>query len=382
MALATRCPHCQTTFRVAHDQLKLRAGLVRCGACKEIFNGVEHLLAASVPPQAAGPQDTSAAHATAVLPAAHEKEAALSPDRPPAVENTAPPASEIRTTEIRSTRMSAHASAEPADADAGTAADPLQRMTLMDFSAWQDDELPPASPQSLEDKARLKTDDPGAYSQTEEPADTPDELDRAIEDLQRRPWRRKKSSRNNDDDIAGDDDTTEPDFVRKARRQHRIGRTVRALMNIGIVFLLIAFAGQAAYTFRNQIAARMPQATSMLVEACEHIGCDIGLPAQIDAVSIESNELQTLGPDQGTFVLNILMRNRASTAQAWPSIELTLNDNNEKAIARRVFSPREYIVPATSLKKGFAASSEQSVKVFFELSQLKASGYRVYLFYP
>ena len=44
MALATQCPHCHTTFKVAHDQLKLRAGLVRCGACKQIFNGIENLL--------------------------------------------------------------------------------------------------------------------------------------------------------------------------------------------------------------------------------------------------------------------------------------------------------------------------------------------------
>src|SRR6478735_717493 len=44
MALATQCPHCHTTFRVAHDQLKLRAGLVRCGSCKQIFNGIENLL--------------------------------------------------------------------------------------------------------------------------------------------------------------------------------------------------------------------------------------------------------------------------------------------------------------------------------------------------
>ncbi|MFL6715114.1 MAG: zinc-ribbon domain-containing protein, partial [Burkholderiaceae bacterium] len=44
MVLATRCPHCRTTFRVVQDQLKLRGGLVRCGACKEIFNGTEHLL--------------------------------------------------------------------------------------------------------------------------------------------------------------------------------------------------------------------------------------------------------------------------------------------------------------------------------------------------
>ncbi len=44
MALATRCPHCSTTFRVANDQLKLHAGLVRCGKCQQTFNGVENLV--------------------------------------------------------------------------------------------------------------------------------------------------------------------------------------------------------------------------------------------------------------------------------------------------------------------------------------------------
>ena len=39
MALATICPHCHTTFRVASDQLKLRGGIVRCGACHEVFDG-------------------------------------------------------------------------------------------------------------------------------------------------------------------------------------------------------------------------------------------------------------------------------------------------------------------------------------------------------
>ena len=42
--LATRCPHCQTRFRVTPAQLELRDGMVRCGACREIFNGRGHLL--------------------------------------------------------------------------------------------------------------------------------------------------------------------------------------------------------------------------------------------------------------------------------------------------------------------------------------------------
>lgn len=43
MTLATRCPQCGTTFRVVSDQLKLRRGLVKCGRCQTVFNGVEKL---------------------------------------------------------------------------------------------------------------------------------------------------------------------------------------------------------------------------------------------------------------------------------------------------------------------------------------------------
>lgn len=43
MTLATTCPRCKTSFRVVADQLKLRRGMVRCGVCQNVFNGLEHL---------------------------------------------------------------------------------------------------------------------------------------------------------------------------------------------------------------------------------------------------------------------------------------------------------------------------------------------------
>lgn len=49
MALATRCPHCNTTFRVASDQLKLRGGIVRCGTCHQVFDGNATLLDLDAP---------------------------------------------------------------------------------------------------------------------------------------------------------------------------------------------------------------------------------------------------------------------------------------------------------------------------------------------
>ena len=43
MALATRCPRCDATFRVVSDQLKLRGGLVRCGDCRHVFDAIGSL---------------------------------------------------------------------------------------------------------------------------------------------------------------------------------------------------------------------------------------------------------------------------------------------------------------------------------------------------
>ena len=39
--LATQCPHCDTQFRVTLAQLELRDGRVRCGSCREVFNGID-----------------------------------------------------------------------------------------------------------------------------------------------------------------------------------------------------------------------------------------------------------------------------------------------------------------------------------------------------
>jgi predicted Zn finger-like uncharacterized protein len=41
--LTTNCPSCSTAFRVTPEQLKARAGKVRCGHCQAVFNALESL---------------------------------------------------------------------------------------------------------------------------------------------------------------------------------------------------------------------------------------------------------------------------------------------------------------------------------------------------
>jgi hypothetical protein len=108
--------------------------------------------------------------------------------------------------------------------------------------------------------------------------------------------------------------------------------------------------------------------------------CRVGLPNQIENLSIETGELSTLGVD--TYSLNTLLRNQGSLVQAWPSIQLELTDANDKPLLRRVFGPAEYLPQGVPTAAGFAARSEQPVRLNFALSGLKPSSYHMIVFYP
>jgi predicted Zn finger-like uncharacterized protein len=47
MSMLTRCPHCDTVFRVTAQQLQKQHGQVRCGRCMQVFDGFRTLSSAS-----------------------------------------------------------------------------------------------------------------------------------------------------------------------------------------------------------------------------------------------------------------------------------------------------------------------------------------------
>ena len=81
----TRCPVCQTSFRVTSGQLEAAGGKVRCGACLQVFLAADHLLpghGAPVPAPsrqsdvAVGPE---APNLMETVPESQVREASLSP---------------------------------------------------------------------------------------------------------------------------------------------------------------------------------------------------------------------------------------------------------------------------------------------------------------
>ncbi|RQZ38149.1 DUF3426 domain-containing protein [Burkholderia sp. Bp9090] len=75
MLLATRCPHCETVFRLQQEQLALHDGLVRCGHCQQVFNASQSLVPDPAPPESA------LTEAAPVEPAAANPQHAAAPAR-------------------------------------------------------------------------------------------------------------------------------------------------------------------------------------------------------------------------------------------------------------------------------------------------------------
>jgi hypothetical protein len=183
--------------------------------------------------------------------------------------------------------------------------------------------------------------------------------------------------------VAAVDDAEDlPDFVMREQRKRDSQRLVRPLLIVCSIVLGLALLGQALYAGRTALAANFPQVRPLLDAACLQLGCSVGLPMQIDSVSIESSDFQPVAGSRDQFQLNVLLRNRSGTVQAWPAIELSLTDITDKLIGRKVIMPREYLPAGQTAIRGFSAGSEQAVRLTFELSRMKASGYRVYVFYP
>lgn len=477
MALATRCPHCQTIFRVANDQLKLHAGLVRCGSCQQTFNGVEHLVPPHELTKPVQPKPDVAANNATVqeLPQVQQQvqsqaqQAQASAEIPAekmaiqpapvvapspveiiideaAIEKAAfPPAAktpvaqaivddiEIRekTNELPEDLESVLAATttrkpeEPlAVAPEPTPAPAPESSASLDFFFGDDDpfaEIAATPPETVSAQIQLETKaaileepsidwsvadevsntDAGEISEpdadeADEPVPTtivvdtiqepylPDTTDDvAIAETEAALEQLATAAEDSVSDTGtGVSEEDKPEFVLQAEKAEKRGRLYSIAMILLSLILLPALIAQAGYVFRNQVAAAYPETRAGLEQACRILRCQISLPAQIDYITIESNELQTLSPEKKTFSLVMQLQNRSNTVQSWPMVELVLNDAKDKPVLQKAFAPKDYLSEPAEIAKGFPPSSEKNITLYFELPKLKASGYHVSAFYP
>lgn len=168
-----------------------------------------------------------------------------------------------------------------------------------------------------------------------------------------------------------------PEFLeeRPAPRQFRLVWGFLALL------AALLLAAQAVFQYRTEIAAASPEARAYLERACRMLDCELRLPRHVALMRIESSEVEADARRANVLVLNAVVRNHAMFAQEFPSIVLTLTDESDQPVVRRVLAPAEYLADARSAARGIPAGGEETLRLHLA-TKVRATGYRLEPFFP
>lgn len=146
--------------------------------------------------------------------------------------------------------------------------------------------------------------------------------------------------------------------------------------------LLVLLLGQIMHAYRTEIFIAFPAFRPVLNEYCTLMQCEVDLPRHLHLLSLESSDLRvSSSADPDVVELSAIIRNHAPFPQALPALLLTLTDADEKLLASRIFTAKDYLDSAAD-QSIFAGESEIQVQCFLNTNQLNAMGYKLELFYP
>ncbi|HJW23590.1 MAG TPA: DUF3426 domain-containing protein [Rhodocyclaceae bacterium] len=330
--MRTRCPRCQTIFRITPEQLRARGGKVRCGHCQAVFNALETLLEELPPTSVPEP----------VL-AAPEPPRAFEP--PPAPEPPAEPESSPEPAPEPEPVIPAEAEPLP-EAELPVDSEPV---------AAEEPEVEAAPAPAAEEPPR---------------DETPEETTLAAREAGLMAAREITETPGYNRWAAG---TLASSPLAGLEGEHHRARWPFVLASVVLALGLLL---QIAVYFRTELVQRLPG----LESAFAAFGVAVPLPRQVDLVSIETSDLQA-DNSRGLLVLQATLKNRAAYPQAWPALELTLTDTQDAVVARRVLEAPDYLPPKTD-PRVFPANSETGLRLWIEAKEVAAAGYRLYVFYP
>ncbi len=326
--LATQCPNCRTQFRVTMAQLELRDGQVRCGACREIFNGIDHVF-----------EYTGEPGFTLTPPAAEQ--------------------------------------------------DLSDRMTLIDFGSLRGEPtLSDASMQEELDALSRAIADLQSKPWAELPATPRSEFSDETSDEPSSDDARQHDAASAEETSAVTPGFVQQ--ARSRERSARVWRVLLWLGIPLLLFALaaqLAYFFRSEIAARSPEAARYLRAACRRLDCTislpKHIdqlslaSSRLEQPPAQESTS-EPSSAQAAKPAPLTLVA--LLQNKADTVQAWPSLELKLKDADGAVVVRKAFLPETYL-KQKEIRDGMPARSEREIRLPFELAGDAPAGFELTIFY-
>ena len=414
MALATRCPHCETVFRLDPYLVAPHDGRVRCGHCQEVFDAAHHTFelpddaAAADEPQHATIVDDQVAVGpstfTAPTPEADKEPPTLVVPRTlelgkrASVEPPAPRVEDDDPTIHAKPPAFAAAPSRPARKDAAneSAVQPPaddRRKPFVRVSAPPDDRTQPTPTRPEPPPTRFVN----PVDDRAEPFIGPDHRESDAPPPRPAPPVEPASSWHDDEEprfgarppapgaahapSANEafPVTREPRPASQPPRRGRKAVQIAGYLLAAVLALLVLM--QLAWWQREAVMVYMPGTRALYSDICTEVGCTFTPPRYVAGLQIESSGLRQVdGPHK--LELKLMLRNRADVPLAYPALELTLLDDKSDVAIRRVLWPQDYARPGTIFAIGLPPQSAQPVVVRLDTGDAVAANYRVQVFYP
>ncbi len=352
----TQCPHCRARFRIRAEHVKAHAGLVRCGACRGIFDAVAHITEGRLAVSDPGDREGAAGESLRTIIPGHVASEGASRDR--ALIGT------TRTT--HATGATALADASPSRS-AGVATSAPAEETPVPTPAESARGEPPAGAR-IEPTVSVPVDD-ARRDDDAEPTAMP------VRNPDSDAWRSARRTPS-DERAAVSAPEGAPGYrwrkpARPMSTAERVGWAVLGL------FAACALVLQGLYVFRDTIAARLPQSRPALAWLCGWVDCHIAPPRALASAGFVSSELAADPAHKGLLVLTATLRNSSDTSVAFPHLILTLEATDGQPVARKVFSPVQYLPASAKVDQGLPGNTDIEVKLYLDASQVNAVGFKV-----
>lgn len=348
MTLATRCPRCVTTFRVADAQLRQADGWVRCGRCNEVFKALDSMVDLDQ-----GRRPTAGAESVAT---------------PPATTTPAEPLSGAARRPGLRERLTAQPAPEPLRPPvrrppAGTGATPTPTPT-------PNPSPPPPSPSPATAGSPKETPPTGAPVPPAAEPQGPELAPAAV----------GGTDPHGQATTGGSVSAAHPAPLPFARRMRQPARPMsdEARLAWGAVGAFSAFglALQMLVAWHDPIAQRAPVLRPLVEVVCVIVECRVEAPRRLALVSVESSEFHHLAGS--IYRLTTRLRNRDGIALSMPSVDLSMTDANGDLVARKVLQPSDF----GSRSRSIGAGQELTLQAVLDTGPRHVAGYTIELFYP
>ena len=334
MSMITKCPSCDTAFRVTPQQLQAHHGMVRCGRCAMVFDGFKTLAAqrADLHPVAAPPPPPS------VQPHDLEPPAGLAaPEAPVVVSATQSVVAEPEPV-------------TPAPEVMGAPIAPAPDVVMPQQAEARESSAPDLLPQASQHES--------ATTVSAAPAAIPDSADASTMPSDSAPA------------LASAVGTEYAVSVAPRKRS--------AIWAPAALLLLLTLAAQGIYFFRGDIAAHMPEARPYLNQACAQLGCTVALPQRPQQIKIAASDVQATDPaNPGYVVVTATLRSESVITLGYPALDVVFTNVKDHTVARRIFLPSEYLDAGKDVHAGILPNAEITVALNIDSGDLGAAGFRL-----